>query len=321
MLKGNIPIWFFRVFFPALLAVILTVEGFARPADDLFLFRPSNNTWFRQSVSAGAFSAIRWGMAGDVPVAADYDGDEIKDVAVWRPANGRWYISRSSDGNLMIFTLGAGEIDKKQNNGLTAAITVVPVPADYDGDGLADIAIWEPDSGIWRILYSINGFKPEGGAAIQWGNTGDIPVQADYDGDGKADLAVFRPDETRWLIRESITGSEKTLVFGHRNDNFLIPSDYTGDGKADIAIFRKGVWHLVDSDTGISEEMIFGFADSIPAPGDYDGDGITDFAVFTNSAWHIYQSSGPRFVSLRFGTNEDVPPISLRARQNSAIRP
>jgi hypothetical protein len=34
----------------------------------------------------------RWGVAGDIPVPGDYDGDGSLDLAVFRPAEGRWYV-------------------------------------------------------------------------------------------------------------------------------------------------------------------------------------------------------------------------------------
>ncbi|MBN1670151.1 MAG: hypothetical protein JXR37_03920, partial [Kiritimatiellae bacterium] len=36
---------------------------------------------------------------------------------------------------------------------------VLPVPADYDGDGRADPAVYHPAGGMWYILASREGFR------------------------------------------------------------------------------------------------------------------------------------------------------------------
>jgi hypothetical protein len=37
-----------------------------------------------------------WGLPGDTPVVADFDGDDRSDLAVWRPGDGMWYVRFSS---------------------------------------------------------------------------------------------------------------------------------------------------------------------------------------------------------------------------------
>jgi len=50
----------------------------------------------------------------------------------------------------------------------------VPVPADYDGDQITDIAVWRPSNGNWYIIPSST---PSTFRVTQWGTAGDVPVQ------------------------------------------------------------------------------------------------------------------------------------------------
>ena len=73
----------------------------------------------------------------------------------------------------------------------------MPVPADYDGDGRTDVAVYRGTTGEWFITFATGG-----SAHSFWGapSLGDVPVAADYDGDGRADVAVYRFSTGEWFI-------------------------------------------------------------------------------------------------------------------------
>lgn len=298
-----------------LIAAGSTAAKTGRP-DQLGVFRPSTGTFYSRSADeSGAFTAIRWGLASDVLAVGDYDGDGIQDAAVWRPETGIWYILRSSDAGALFVKWGVTIAYP------TGGLPDVPVPADYDGDGQTDIAVWRPDTGQWYVLFSSTKFNERSAGVFQWGKLGDVPVQADYDGDGRADFAIFRPTENQWYIFESSTGGWKTTRFGIAGRDRLVPADYTGDGRADIAVYRSGAWYVLSSETAEIEPFQFGFADATPAPGDYDGDGRTDFAVYRKGSWYIYDSAVPRFRIINFGSEDDIPIGSLLAKQSMVAVP
>ncbi len=135
--------------------------------------------------STGGVRGIQYGSNTDKPIRGDYDGDGKADLAVYRPASGApapnsFIILKSSDNNYHIQPFGTSATDK-------------PIPADFDGDGKTDIAVWRSTDGYWYYLKSSDGSFN----AFAFGQTGDLPTPGDYDGDGKTDFSVWRPNATQ----------------------------------------------------------------------------------------------------------------------------
>ena len=164
---------------------------------DITVYRPATGHWFvlRSSSNYTTWDTHQWGAVGDVPGPADYDGDGKTDVAVYRPSTAVWWVSLWSHTNSTTSSM--------YQWGTTIPLGDIPVAADYDGDGKADIAIYRPSTGNWYSLKSSSGFTV--GEGYAWGVNGDIPVVVDTDGDGRADIALHRAATSHWFVRRSST--------------------------------------------------------------------------------------------------------------------
>lgn len=236
----------------------------------------------------------------------DFDGDGKTDPVVVRSENGQliWYIQRSRDG-FLAFPWGQvvpGMEDKY-------------VPADYDGDGKWDIAIWRrvQTVGAAQSYFFIYYSGSNSVGVVPLGGPQDEPMPQDYDGDGQADPAVYRPIEGTWYILQSRDGLriERWAV------GSAITGDYDGDGKADLAGYRRPEQpttqqemtfyiHRSSDSNWIVEQFGYNKADLV-VPGDYDGDGKTDIAVwrgsteFGNGVWYWHRSSDDQYDQMRWG--------------------
>ena len=172
-----------------------TIYAAGSKADHATVFRPSTGEWWIDGVNGSPFV---FGLSGDIPITADFDGDGTDDLCAFRPSNGTWYIwsFRTNQYRTVHFGLNG---DK-------------PVVADYDADGQADIAVYRPSTGTWYALRSIDSSVQ----VTQFGFASDIPQAADYDGDGKADPAIYR--NGAWWVKHSFFSAATVDNFGLATD-------------------------------------------------------------------------------------------------------
>ena len=224
---------------------------------DFGIFRSGMWYWIKSSDNTVQYRA--WGAAGDIPVAGDYVGGSQAEVAVYRPANGVWYLLNLADNSMTAVQWGGAASD-------------VPALGDFDGDCKLDLAVRrttnENGAGGTRfyILQSMGGVAQ----SIQWGRDDMAMAIADYDGDGKSDVGVVNTvgGLLNWYVFK-FSGTGVVLFngtqFGQAGDIVTV-GNYDADAKADLSIYRPatGLFAYRSTVSGIETQRIFGSSADVP---------------------------------------------------------
>jgi hypothetical protein len=268
--------------------------------DDAVIAEPKPSGYFdwtaahsRNEDGAGTLDAestsqiYSYGISGSAHVAlflADINGDGADDP-VTVTLNGDYYTWRAQPS-----VPGAGLSDETITRTYAGWGNRVygdqPLMADFNGDGLADIAYWRKGSGQWWIRLSTAGGLGAGASRVgTWGaSTDSMALTGDVNGDGCADGVVMRPSGNHWQWFAAFAdatglidgagpgGSVAGQTFGYVSD---IPrlADANGDGRADLCAIRdngQGGWNWYFVFTGAGGELndFAAAATSLGAPGD-----------------------------------------------------
>ena len=112
----------------------------------------------------------------------------------------------------------------------------IPFQGDFDGDGLTDLAYYEPSNATWFMYDS----KSESTSSFTLGTpNSSVPVVGNFDANGPSESAVFTINaqgQGVWTIASAITG-RRTVTFGSAGD-IPEPGNYDGVGHDEIAVYR-----------------------------------------------------------------------------------
>lgn len=230
---------------------------------DLVLYQPAAGTFVvKLSGDASVFS-VKLGLPNAaVPALADYDGDGKMDLAVLQPPLGssttyQWII-RAANGAITTAAFGAK---------FSATDSLTPVPADYDGDGKLDLAVYHTINSRWEIRQSSNGQLVSVG--LGW-PVSSVPVPGDFDGDGRADIAVWQPNLRTWIIRYAFGGAQTIRQTSWLSSDVAVAADYDGDGKCDLALYRPATGqYFISGSRGVSWTVTAGANGDLPLQASY----------------------------------------------------
>jgi FG-GAP-like repeat/FG-GAP repeat len=230
------------------------------------------------------------GVVGSL-ATGDFDGDGIPDLAVATRGNG-------ADAPYAALLRGHGD-GSFGPIAQFASDLVGLVAADFDGDGLSDLATIDGSQSHVNVYLG----SPSGALVLKVSyDVGQGPewiVAADFDEDGHIDLAVgFVQDQQVRILLGRGNGfltAQPPLALGE-GAGPMAAGDFDGDGHPDVAVARtvgQGVTLLAgDGSGGLAQA---GFADAAAdglAAADFDGDGLPDLAATSGAGVALLRAFG-----------------------------
>jgi FG-GAP-like repeat/FG-GAP repeat len=270
-------------------------DGKADPA----FYQPSLGGWFALSSSSNYTTTIGmfFGVGGYLPVPADYDGDGVTDIALFQRSTGNWTILQSSLPLAPALTIPGwgGPTDVPVSSAIPTTTSDTMRASDFDGDGKADITIYQESTATWSTLKSTTSYTAS--TIGNWGGPGYTLAPGDYDGDGKTDLGVYQQASGNWYVLLSGQGFMTAMSTTAGGPGWVaVPGDYDGDGRTDFGVYNTttGLWYalLSGSEYTTSLSVTWGGPQYAPTPGDFDGDGKTDLGLYVKATgdWYVLLS-------------------------------
>lgn len=193
------------------------------------------------------------GLAGDVPVTGDWNGDGRTEVGVYRSINGTFLLDLDGDSQ---FT----SADKVVDLGIGRQTGDVPVIGDWNGDGLSKTGIFRQGF-LWILDTNGDGVFTSGSdrASAFGGIAGDVPVTGDWFGDGKTNIGLFRLG-FYWILDMNGNGvidnvnstsqfGDTAFPFGGLSGDVPIVGKWNAfNSRSLVGIFRAGFFWVLDAD-------------------------------------------------------------------------
>jgi FG-GAP-like repeat len=249
-------------------------------------------------------------FAIDPSYKMDFDGDGKTDLAVYRPGQRNVFPFRES----YFYILGSqtGQVITHQ----WGRAYDIHAPADYDGDGKTDVAVFRwlendltPSASDFYVKNSSGG-----NVTTRFSGFGNI-VSRNYFDDAKAEIALFDrynssedPINPCYIMAFYIKAAGTNFALKKDVTDYCLPDrqyitpavfDYNGSGDSDLAVLVQpapdapnrsssdlseplnnhfNLWWSPVSPQYTPPDVVIYMDVDYPIPGDYDGDGIGDFA-------------------------------------------
>jgi hypothetical protein len=207
------------------------------------------------------------GIAGDITITGDWNGDGRTKVGIYRSSTGLFILDYDGDRQ---FT-GA---DRVYNLGVGTQAGDVPVVGDWNGSGTSKVGLFRQGF-FWILDTNGDGVFQQGiDATYAFGGVaGDVPIVGDWNGSGTSKIGLFRSG-FYWILVVNGNGTldhvnqggDQAFAFGGIAGDVPIVGDWNGDGTSKVGVFRGGFFRVLDANgnhmfdgTGSGQDLAFAF--------------------------------------------------------------
>jgi len=178
-------------------------------------------------------SVSSFGLAGDIPIAGDWNASGTKHIGSFR--NGVWYLDINGNG---VFDSGDKTIAFGQAGD-------VPIVGDWNGTGKIKLGLFRQGTFILDLSGHLSGVATGlSDAVFPFGQNGDVPVAADWNQSGTTKVGVFR--NGLWFVDSAgshVFANAQTYSYGQAGD-IPVVGDWDGSGVSHLGVYRQGLWIL-----------------------------------------------------------------------------
>jgi len=205
---------------------------------------------------------FRYGQAGWVPLAGDWNGDGIDTVGLFNTTTSRFFLrnENSTGPTSLAFTFGQANW--------------VPLTGDWNGDGTDTVGVYNPNTG--RFFLRNSNSTGANDITFRFEQAGLIPIAGDWDGDGIDSIGVYDPNTTRFALRDSNSAGPASYMFVVGQPGRIpVMGDWDRNGTDTAGVYNPatGQFALRNIHFGGPPDVVaqLGPPGQLPIAGDWDG--------------------------------------------------
>jgi hypothetical protein len=184
-----------------------------------------------------------FGIAGDVFLMGDWNGDGVETIGLYRPSANTFYLKNTNTG---------GSADISLVWGLAGA---TPLVGDWNGDGIDTVGIVR---GNTVYLKNMNSGSTHD-LVFTYGSVGDRFIAGDWNGDGIDTVGAIQGNTMSLRNSNSAGPADISFSYGSASHKFVV-GDWNGDGIDTLgAVTDNNQWHLRNSNSAGAADVIFNF--------------------------------------------------------------